>query len=128
MRRFFINSIHDPSDRVMLTGPDVRHIRTVLRLGRGDERAIVSDPHATWAEHPLVSLTCCGGDLGRSVVAQQRSGVESSERCVRLGPQGRWHQRLSTLAWFATWGDLKPHALGAATIDQRSSANDACKA
>ena len=37
MRRFFINRAHAPSDRAILTGPDVRHIRTVLRLGLGDE-------------------------------------------------------------------------------------------
>ena len=37
MRRFFLDrkSIH--SDRAIITGPDVRHIRTVLRLKPGDE-------------------------------------------------------------------------------------------
>ena len=43
MRRFFINRAHAPSDRVMLTGPDVRHIRTVLRLGLGDEILLFDD-------------------------------------------------------------------------------------
>jgi 16S rRNA (uracil1498-N3)-methyltransferase len=37
MRRFFISKAHARSDRVILTGPDLRHIRTVLRLGPGDE-------------------------------------------------------------------------------------------
>jgi len=43
MRRFFIDRPHAPSDRVMLTGPDVRHIRTVLRLGLGDEILLFDD-------------------------------------------------------------------------------------
>ena len=43
MRRFFINRAHAPSDRVMLTGPDVKHIRTVLRLGLGDEILLFDD-------------------------------------------------------------------------------------
>ena len=37
MRRFYIDRESIRSDRSMITGPDVRHIRTVLRLGPGDE-------------------------------------------------------------------------------------------
>jgi 16S rRNA (uracil1498-N3)-methyltransferase len=37
MRRFFLNKEQIHSHGAILTGPDVRHIRTVLRLGAGDE-------------------------------------------------------------------------------------------
>ena len=37
MRRFFIDSASIRARTAALTGPDVRHIRTVLRLGPGDE-------------------------------------------------------------------------------------------
>lgn len=37
MRRFFLDREKILSDRPTLTGPDVRHIRTVLRLRPGDE-------------------------------------------------------------------------------------------
>jgi 16S rRNA (uracil1498-N3)-methyltransferase len=37
MRRFFLDSRNVHSDRATITGPDVRHIRTVLRLKPGDE-------------------------------------------------------------------------------------------
>ncbi len=37
MRRFFLRKEQIRSHEAALTGPDVRHIRTVLRLGDGDE-------------------------------------------------------------------------------------------
>jgi 16S rRNA (uracil1498-N3)-methyltransferase len=37
MRRFFIDRTNISADRAVLTGTDVRHMRTVLRLGPGDE-------------------------------------------------------------------------------------------
>jgi len=37
MRRFFIDRTQIRQDRLVLEGADVRHIRTVLRLGPGDE-------------------------------------------------------------------------------------------
>lgn len=37
MRRFFIDRAHISADKLTLTGPDVRHIRTVLRLRPGNE-------------------------------------------------------------------------------------------
>jgi 16S rRNA (uracil1498-N3)-methyltransferase len=37
MKRFFIDRTNLEGDRPILTGPDVRHVRTVLRLGPGDE-------------------------------------------------------------------------------------------
>ena len=37
MKRFFIDRDNIRGDRLTLTGPDVRHVRTVLRLGPGEE-------------------------------------------------------------------------------------------
>jgi 16S rRNA (uracil1498-N3)-methyltransferase len=37
MKRFFVDRANMKGDRFSLAGPDVRHMRTVLRLGPGDE-------------------------------------------------------------------------------------------
>ena len=37
MRRFFVDDIHEAEKRIMITGPDVNHIRSVLRLRPGEE-------------------------------------------------------------------------------------------
>jgi 16S rRNA (uracil1498-N3)-methyltransferase len=37
MHRFFVDDIQELNSRIMITGPDVNHIRSVLRLRPGDE-------------------------------------------------------------------------------------------
>ncbi|MBR6403288.1 MAG: 16S rRNA (uracil(1498)-N(3))-methyltransferase [Eubacterium sp.] len=37
MHRFFVDDIHEAEKRIMITGPDVNHIRSVLRLRPGEE-------------------------------------------------------------------------------------------
>jgi 16S rRNA (uracil1498-N3)-methyltransferase len=43
MRRFFIDSTQIRQDRLVLEGREVRHMRTVLRLGPGDEVMLFDD-------------------------------------------------------------------------------------
>jgi 16S rRNA (uracil1498-N3)-methyltransferase len=74
MRRFFINGAHAPSDRVILTGPDVRHIRTVLRLGPGEEILLFDDEG--W-QYQAQILDSAPGAITLSILSKYSAIAES---------------------------------------------------
>lgn len=76
-RRFFVSpgALHDGS--VLITGPDVSHIRRVLRFRPGDKIEVADGSHVYLAE-----LTSVGKELVIGRVVEERPGGDGESRVV----------------------------------------------
>jgi 16S rRNA (uracil1498-N3)-methyltransferase len=77
MRRFFLDRHIVCSDRPVITGPDLKHIRTVLRASPGDE-LILFDGQGTDYRSRIVAVTAKGVYV--TVIARYPSRSESPLR------------------------------------------------
>lgn len=76
MRRFFINKKASLSERLTITGPDVKHIRTVLRLKPGDTIALL-DGQGT--EYLARINTCAAQAVTVTILDRHVSAAEPCE-------------------------------------------------
>jgi 16S rRNA (uracil1498-N3)-methyltransferase len=103
MRRFFINGAHAPSDRVILTGPDVRHIRTVLRLGPGEEILLFDDEGWQYqaqildSAHGAITLSILSK---YSAIAESRLELTIGQALLRARKMDRIVRQLTELGTF----------------------------